>query len=767
MNSNILKIKQKLQNYNTLSNNINLNNNLNQSGKIMEKLIIINNENTIPKDNKIKEFEIVIKNSKTNENYLRRQKSDNIFKIKNIPNLKKALYNEPYLKPTVQLKNKNYFSIKNSRTKNDNKYFNDDKKNIYLNFFKVYYDENGKKVKIIKNKSNYKEIKSKELILTQNNKELNNEWINKRNNNKLKKNNNSDFYIITNNLQINNNKDNSNRIKYINLDTPSQSTTTENKSNDKSGKTINIEEIITNQNNSALEYLNKKEKKAVNNIVQKKNLINKNIYYDNLPQFLKKRKNQKKNENRFRNEINNKKITLNNNKKSSLNNNTEKSIILEKSLNKLKKINSDINKDLLISKFNNNKEINLTNSKINNWPNESVKNNKINYFHNNISNLTLNMTFEQNNLSNTINYKNQNLKSINVSSFKKRNMKNEIQNNNSLCLNNLSKIINDKKYKFSHNTEIHGNYILFNFLKERNIRNKSFGYKNLKNIIDSHESTNKEESILSLNKLRNNYSNTSNDKENEVNILNKTKEILKIKEDDLNFLKENKPKQTLLINSQTLLECNQKQFFTIKNHSLEKKKNNINKKIITIPNIDYYTNVKTMIDNNNLQNHLGLNYSQINKNKRPCSLYINKRLIGKTKIEKKMINNDNHLSLNDYTNDAIEKDIYLNIKNKNNYKKINKIKEINQYKKKDKNLQEKDINNNDDSSEYENIKKNLYNQKFITLNQNCSSKQLINKRIKMDIFNFNRNKCFFDLSSNSSLNFIPTFIKINKTFNNE
>ena len=273
MNSNILKIKQKLQNYNTLSNNINLNNNLNQSGKIMEKLIIINNENTIPKDNKIKEFEIVIKNSKTNENYLRRQKSDNIFKIKNIPNLKKALFNEPYLKPTVQLKNKNYFSIKNSRTKNDNKYFNDDKKNIYLNFFKVYYDENGKKVKIIKNKSNYKEIKSKELILTQNNKELNNEWINKRNNNKLKKNNNSDFYIITNNLQINNNKDNSNRIKYINLDTPSQSTTTENKSNDKSGKTINIEEIITNQNNSALEYLNKKEKKAINNIVQKKILL--------------------------------------------------------------------------------------------------------------------------------------------------------------------------------------------------------------------------------------------------------------------------------------------------------------------------------------------------------------------------------------------------------------------------------------------------------------------------------------------------------------
>ena len=761
MNSNIHKTKEILKQCNNmLSNNINFNNNLNQSGKIMEKFIIIKNEHTIPKENKIKEFEIVIKNTKSNENYLRRQKSDNIFKIKNIPNLKKTIYNEPYLKPTFQIKNKNYFSIKKSRRKNDINYFNDDKKNIYLNFFKIYYDENGKKIKIIKNKCNYKENKSKELVLTQSNKELNNEWMNKRNYNKLKKNNTSDFYIITNNLKINNNKDNRIGIKYFNLDTPSQSTTTENKSNDKSVRNINKEEIIRNTN--TIKYLNKKKIKKNNKLIENNN---NNIYYDNLPQFLKKRKNQKNFEKRFKKEINDKKIALNN--KNLLLNNNEKFIILEKSLNKLKKINSDVSKDLLISRFNNNKEINLSNSKNNNLENENIKSQKINYFHNNISNVTLNMTFEQNNLSNTINHKVPNLKSINVSSSKKRNKKNEIQNSNSFCLNNnLSNIIKNKKNKLRNN-EIHCNYILFNFLKENNIRNKSLGYQNLRNTIDSHESSIKEESNLSFNILKNNFSNTYNEKQNEINILNKTKEILKIKDNDLKILSEKKPKQTLLANSHTLFNSNQILFFKTKNISLENKYfNNINEKIANIPNLDYNINSKTMIDSINPQNHTLTNISQFNK--RPCSLYINKRLIGKTRIVKKVTNNNNnHLNLEDYYNEAIDKDSHLNMNIKNNYLNIKSKKPIKQNTKKDKNLQKEDINNNDDSYEYENIKKNLYAQKFINLNQNCSSHQLINKRIKMDIFKFNRNKCFLELSSNNSLNFIPPFIKINKTINHE
>ena len=51
------------------------------------------------------------------------------------------------------------------------------------------------------------------------------------------------------------------------------------------------------------------------------------------------------------------------------------------------------------------------------------------------------------------------------------------------------------------------------------------------------------------------------------------------------------------------------------------------------------------------------------------------------------------------------------------------------------------INNSDeDSSEQENIKRNLYDKKFIYLNQNSSSQQLINKRIKKNnILKFNRN----------------------------
>jgi hypothetical protein len=58
--------------------------------------------------------------------------------------------------------------------------------------------------------------------------------------------------------------------------------------------------------------------------------------------------------------------------------------------------------------------------------------------------------------------------------------------------------------------------------------------------------------------------------------------------------------------------------------------------------------------------------------------------------------------------------------------------EANQYKQINKNIEQgTKINNSDDSLLKENIKRNLYDRKFINLSQNSSSKQLFNKRIKM------------------------------------
>ena len=130
------------------------------------------------------------------------------------------------------------------------------------------------------------------------------------------------------------------------------------------------------------------------------------------------------------------------------------------------------------------------------------------------------------------------------------------------------------------------------------------------------------------------------------------------------------------------------------------------------------------------------------KNKRPCSLYINKKLIGKNEKEKKAINSNNYFSLNDNYNNAIDKYSHLNMNINNIYQNKNKIEHNFYYKKIDKKIQGgMKINNSDaDSSEQENIKRNLYDKKFINLNQNSSSQQLINKRIKKNnILKFNRN----------------------------
>ena len=85
-----------------------------------------------------------------------------------------------------------------------------------------------------------------------------------------------------------------------------------------------------------------------------------------------------------------------------------------------------------------------------------------------------------------------------------------------------------------------------------------------------------------------------------------------------------------------------------------------------------------------------------------------------------------------------------------------------------------EINNDlDDTSFNDNIKTNLYDKKFLNFNQKNSTQQLFNKRLKNNnIFKFNRNKNKNNNNNynnhnkkNSILDHIPSFIKINKTYN--
>ena len=788
MNINICKRKQKHDFNNTLNNNIYYNN-FNPSGKIMEKLIIMNNENTLKKEKKIKEFEISIKKTNLNGTYLRRQKSNNIFKLNLIPNLKKPPNNEPYLKPKFQIKNKNSFSIKNknkntntnnininnncnSNSNNNTNINNDEIKNIYLNFFKVYYDENGKKVKIIKNKSNYKENKSKEIILTQkNNMDINNDWIRDRNNN-LRKNYKTDTFDTKNN-----NDKNLVEMKCISPETPSQSTTTDNKSNAKSGKNIRKEEI--NNINKTIEMLNKQENDL--NINEKNNVIKNNIYYDNLPLFLKKRKNLKKNEKKYKKKNIDIKYNLNNTEK------LEKLSFLGQSFNKFKKFKNELDQDFLIeklnnknsfnSKNNNDTKISLNNIRKNKSKIDITKDKKINYFHNDISNLTLNMTFEQKNITNSINNDNPKIKNIYISSFKKKkNIKKEIPKINPICLNNNFDNISlaNKTIDSRHSL---GNCVLFNFFgendnnKELN-RNKSYGYQNISNYklntrYDIHRSCHHNHSNSSINSnyiKKYNYSNAYNENENEISILNKTKEILKMREDDL--IKNNNQinRKTVLNNSRSYIDFIPQSLIKIKkNKSTEKLNHKIHEKIINIPHNDYYKNSKVINEDNQQNLKASINSNLFNKNRRPCSLYINKKVSGK-----KNSINDNNCFLNKYCNNAINKNTHLNNNINNIYINTKYLEQKSNsqyntlYKREDNEKQTIKTHNNINF----NIKTHINNQKFLNINQNGSTQQLINKRIKINnnTFKFHRNRCCIGhySTSNNSLKLVHSCIKINK-----
>ena len=786
------------------------------SGKIKEKFIMFNNEKSNTKENKIKELEIIIKNTKIENKIPKIPKSNGNSKLNSIQKSKKTPNKEPYLKPKFCVKNKNSFSIKHknknlNKNKTNNNNTNDEINNIYLNFFKVYYDENGKKIKIIKNKSNYKKNKSKEIVLTQksnnknirsntniinyninnyNNNNSNNNYINKENNdnNKLKKNYNTDLSDSIFSKKKDNNKNNLMEIKYFYPDTPSQSTATDNKSIAKSGTVLTNKD--DNNNNiinpvSSFITINKEF-----NMNEKNNIIRDNIYYDNLPLFLKKRNILKKNDKKYKKKNIDKKIILNKADKISMK-------------ESVRKLNTELSQGLLKTKFNdgrftmhhkssdnNEKDININ---LNSYNKNILKNdinldNRINYFHNDISNLTLNMTFEQNNITNTINTNpdNSKIKNIYISSFKKRNMKKELHKLNPLCLNNKLENIEGRTRNIRHSIGLRGNYILFNYYRDQNSNikeNNSRGYQNMKNYnsnLDSKNNSLHDDSNLSYNRNNiiryksSNYFNTNafinSINENEISILNKTKEILKINDDEneknnnilLSEIDNNQNDNNIISNRKTITLNNSYNYLDfLRNSFFENHKNKYNEKIINIPNIEYYSNAKTI--NEISQQNIGSNFSQFSKIKRPCSLYINKKLGENDKINKRSF------TLSDYYNNAIDRDTHLNMNLNNNVNNFSSIYDNDR----NKNYQYKRIIKNNISNNGDEFRQKQFafdknktlnnntNNRFINLNQNDDSQQLINRKIN-NIFKFNRNKYFIKHSANSSLNFIPSAFLMNK-----
>ena len=789
------------------------------SGKIKEKFIMFNNEKSNTKENKIKELEIIIKNTKIENKIPKIPKSNGNSKLNSIQKSKKTPNKEPYLKPKFCVKNKNSFSIKHknknlNKNKTNNNNTNDEINNIYLNFFKVYYDENGKKIKIIKNKSNYKKNKSKEIVLTQksnnknirsntniinyninnyNNNNSNNNYINKENNdnNKLKKNYNTDLSDSIFSKKKENNKNNLMEIKYFYPDTPSQSTATDNKSIAKSGTVLTNKDDNNNNNNNIINPVSSFI--TINkdfNMNEKNNIIRDNIYYDNLPLFLKKRNILKKNDKKYKKKNIDKKIILNKADKISMK-------------ESVRKLNTELSQGLLKTKFNdgrftmhhkssdnNEKDININ---LNSYNKNILKNdinldNRINYFHNDISNLTLNMTFEQNNITNTINTNpdNSKIKNIYISSFKKRNMKKELHKLNPLCLNNKLENIEGRTRNIRHSIGLRGNYILFNYYRDQNSNikeNNSRGYQNMKNYnsnLDSKNNSLHDDSNLSYNRNNiiryksSNYFNTNafinSINENEISILNKTKEILKINDDEneknnnilLSEIDNNQNDNNIISNRKTITLNNSYNYLDfLRNSFFENHKNKYNEKIINIPNIEYYSNAKTI--NEISQQNIGSNFSQFSKIKRPCSLYINKKLGENDKINKRSF------TLSDYYNNAIDRDTHLNMNLNNNVNNFSSIYDNDR----NKNYQYKRIIKNNISNNGDEFRQKQFafdknktlnnntNNRFINLNQNDDSQQLINRKIN-NIFKFNRNKYFIKHSANSSLNFIPSAFLMNK-----
>ena len=691
----------------------------NTQGKIQEKLITINgNKFPFPKENKIKELEITLKPRKINR----------LISPKN----------EPYLKPKFKLKARNSFCIKNKNEKNKDKDItafksNNIIKDINLNMFKIKSFGNGKKIKITREINNKKEKIPK-------NKYLNNNIDNNPNNQKNKKIKGNNYLNELSNLKNSKTKKNKKNIidmKYLYPDTPSQSTTTENKSDTKSKKTQ-----TKNGTTNSKRQSNNKIKKAIN---EKCKLIKENIYYDNLPLFLRKKKQYKKISKTYK-DMYNQNTKLNN---GNIN-------LLEKTIDSITK--SGQNKDILIKRINFNNFDRETNDDFNEKQKKFIS-------HKN--NLSFSMAYDKENIQNNFgkgnnNSKvnkikiNNNIKKLYISSVKTRNIK-DSKNYNLNQLDNIHSFNHSVKNEQENNNQSPDNY-LFNFFRNRkkglltnnNYANNNQNLTNNNSYMASRESSFLERQNLSFNNnlLKNKTINFLNN--NNENILNKTKNILKLSENQKFRTNKNSQKYLILDNYESNLERYPKRV-------IQQSHKNYREKIINIPNISYIINSTSM----NAGKKKIILKNNFNKIRRPCSLYFNKNNI---------IRKDNkcNLSINDYNNNPIYKNNNLTINNINiNQNNLGNNKHIYKNFQTYNNDKEFDLDYNINKF----VKLNINLKKFINNHLDNSSENIykglnIPKISDNNIFKFNRNKATIRHSHNTSLNIVPSLFYLNRT-NNE
>ena len=705
MNVKLYKRRENSDYYKHINYSLN-NNDFNTQGIIQEKLITINNNSIpIPRENRIKELEITLKPKKMNR----------IISPKN----------EPYLKPKLKLKNRNSFCINNKKSKNKEKNIftkNNETNDINLNKSEIFCDGNGKKMKIINYKNIFKENK-------QNNKIINENKENYSNNKKVRKNYINEYSTIRKSKKKGGGK-NEQKLKYLYTDTPSQSTTTENKSDTKSRKTQ-----TKNGTTNSKKQTNNKNKSGIN---EKTKIIKENIYYDNLPLFLQKKK-------QFKKICRTYKDIYNDNKKI---NNNDKMHLLEKTMNNNK---SGIIKDLLI------KKINFNNIRRETSNESNIEKKKRFISHKN--NLSLNITYDKENIRQILEKENNNkgkngnnnIKKLYISSVKTRNV-GESKKINFNDLDNINYFNHSNKNAERNTIQFPENY-LFNFFRNKKkdfFRNNSLGNQNpnLTNnssLIASIDSLFLDQQNLSFNNnlIRNKTINQLT--EHNKNILNKTKNILKFNENQRFCSNQNSKKYLVLDNYES-------NFNRYPKRIIQQSHKNFREKIINIPNVSYIINSNTMKEchNESLPNNI------FNRNKRPCSLYFNKNNI----IKKE---NQGNISLNDYYQNDIYKNNNLTINNINiNQNNLGFNRHIYKNFQTFENNKEMDINNNINKLNKFNI--NL--KKFISNNnQNNSSenlyKEINNQRMNNNnIFKFNRNKINIRHSHNTSLNYIPSILSL-------
>ena len=705
MNVKLYKRRENSDYYKHINYSLN-NNDFNTQGIIQEKLITINNNSIpIPRENRIKELEITLKPKKMNR----------IISPKN----------EPYLKPKLKLKNRNSFCINNKKSKNKEKNIftkNNETNDINLNKSEIFCDGNGKKMKIINYKNIFKENK-------QNNKIINENKENYSNNKKVRKNYINEYSTIRKSKKKGGGK-NEQKLKYLYTDTPSQSTTTENKSDTKSRKTQ-----TKNGTTNSKKQTNNKNKSGIN---EKTKIIKENIYYDNLPLFLQKKK-------QFKKICRTYKDIYNDNKKI---NNNDKMHLLEKTMNNNK---SGIINDLLI------KKINFNNIRRETSNESNIEKKKRFISHKN--NLSLNITYDKENIRQILEKENNNkgkngnnnIKKLYISSVKTRNV-GESKKINFNDLDNINYFNHSNKNAERNTIQFPENY-LFNFFRNKKkdfFRNNSLGNQNpnLTNnssLIASIDSLFLDQQNLSFNNnlIRNKTINQLT--EHNKNILNKTKNILKFNENQRFCSNQNSKKYLVLDNYES-------NFNRFPKRIIQQSHKNFREKIINIPNVSYIINSNTMKEchNESLPNN------NFNRNKRPCSLYFNKNNI----IKKE---NQGNISLNDYYQNDIYKNNNLTINNINiNQNNLGFNRHIYKNFQTFENNKEMDINNNINKLNKFNI--NL--KKFISNNnQNNSSenlyKEINNQRMNNNnIFKFNRNKINIRHSHNTSLNYIPSILSL-------